>query len=213
MAIQLAETTVLALDGSSLDTTLVQPGSAVSHAAVFVHGAGATRDEGGFFTTLAHSLARVGIGSLRFDLRGRGESDGPQHLDDIRSAFDHIRGQWGAPALSVVGMGFGGGLAAHCAARGGDDLSRLVLLNPQFRPHEVLGDIVAPTLIVHGTEDTFVESSRSAARQLQVEHELVEIEGAQHGFAVPGDPYNVNPQSQQWQAFVIKTVVDWLALS
>lgn len=88
------------------------------------------------------------------------------------------------------------------------------LLNEVFwlHPHAVLGEITLPTLIVHGTEDTFipVESSRSAARQLQVEHKLVEIDGAQHGFAVHDDPRYLNPQSQEWQAFVIHTVTEWL---
>jgi uncharacterized protein len=41
-----------------------------------------------------------------------------------------------------------------------------------FQPHTVLGDIMAPTLIVHGTRDTFisVESSRWAAQRLTVDH-------------------------------------------
>ncbi|MGH3514988.1 MAG: alpha/beta hydrolase family protein [Pseudonocardiaceae bacterium] len=82
-----------------------------------------------------------------------------------------------------------------------------------FQPHTALGDIAAPTLIVHGTKDTFipVESSRSAARRLTVEHRLMEVDGAQHGFAVHDDPSYANPQSQQWQAEVISAVVDWIS--
>lgn len=59
-----------------------------------------------------------------------------------------------------------------------------------IKAHLVLGEIAAPTLIVHGTKDTFVpvDSSRAAVSQFQVEHKLVEIEGAQHGFAVPHQP-------------------------
>ncbi|MCA1673757.1 MAG: dienelactone hydrolase family protein, partial [Actinobacteria bacterium] len=87
-------------------------------------------------------------------------------------------------------------------------------LNEVFwlKPHLALGEITAPTLIVHGTKDTFVpiESSREAVRQLQVEYELVEIEGAQHGFAVHEDPQYLHPQSQEWQAFVIRTVAEWI---
>jgi uncharacterized protein len=72
--------------------------------------------------------------------------------------------------------------------------------------------ITAPTLIVHGTEDTFVpiESSREAMAQFKAEHKLVEIDGAQHGFAVHEDPKYLNPQSQEWQSFVIRTVADWI---
>jgi uncharacterized protein len=79
-------------------------------------------------------------------------------------------------------------------------------------PFAVLGEITAPTLIVHGTKDTFVpiESSRAAVTHLTTTHELVEIEGSQHGFAVHDDPQYANPQSQEWQAFVIRTVVAWV---
>ncbi|MEC3978162.1 alpha/beta hydrolase [Amycolatopsis sp. H20-H5] len=87
-------------------------------------------------------------------------------------------------------------------------------LNEVFwiRPNEVMSEIALPTLIVHGTKDTFVpiESSRAAAAQLPGEHRLVEIDGAQHGFAVDKDPEYQNPQTQEWQAFVIRTVTDWL---
>ncbi|WP_410596276.1 alpha/beta hydrolase [Amycolatopsis sp. lyj-23] len=89
-------------------------------------------------------------------------------------------------------------------------------LNEVFwlRPDEVIGEITPPTLLVHGTEDTFVpvETSRRAADELQCEHALVEIEGAQHGFAVHDDPTYADPQSQEWQAFVITTVREWLTV-
>jgi uncharacterized protein len=76
----------------------------------------------------------------------------------------------------------------------------------------VLDEIAAPTLIVHGTQDTFIsiESSRAAVHQFTAEHKLVEIEGAQHGFAVHNDPTYANPQSQQWQAFVIRAAAKWV---
>ncbi len=76
----------------------------------------------------------------------------------------------------------------------------------------MIADIRAPTLIIHGTKDTFVpvEGSRVAASLLQVEHHLIEIDGAQHGFAVHDDPQYLNPQSQAWQAAVIQMVVAWL---
>lgn len=262
--------TVRTADGLHLAGTLELPDAAPHHALVMVHGGGVTREEGGFFTRLAASLSAAGIASLRFDLRGHGDSEGRQeestlaaYLNDIRVALEHVRTIAGVDGVSLLGASFGGGLSAYYAARGAVQLASLVLLNPQLRykdryidqkphwhndqlsdeqalhlhekgyvrhsssvkhgraflnevfwvdPFAALGEITAPTLIVHGTEDTFVsvESSQSAKQQLIVEHELIEIEGAQHGFAVHDDPKYADPQSQQWQARVIGDVVDWI---
>jgi pimeloyl-ACP methyl ester carboxylesterase len=88
------------------------------------------------------------------------------------------------------------------------------LLNEVFyvQPHLALGEITAPTLIVHGTRDTFIpiESSRAAIDSIAGTAELVEVAGAQHGFAVHDDPQYQNPQTQEWQVFVIRTVAEWL---
>lgn len=87
-------------------------------------------------------------------------------------------------------------------------------LNEVFwiRPLDALDKITAPTLLVHGTKDTFVpvDVSRTADQQIRGEHRLVEIEGAQHGFAVHDDPTYANPQTQVWQRFVIDTVCGWV---
>ena len=88
------------------------------------------------------------------------------------------------------------------------------ILNEVFwlRPHEVLGEVTAPTLVVHGTRDTFVpiESSRAAVGRFGGECKLLEIDGAQHGFAVHDDPQYLDPQSQMWQAAVIREITAWL---
>jgi alpha-beta hydrolase superfamily lysophospholipase len=88
------------------------------------------------------------------------------------------------------------------------------LLNETFyvQPHRSLGEIEAPTLIVHGTRDTFVpvQSSRDSLGQFRCAAELVEVSGAQHGFAVPDDPAYRHPQTRQWQASVITAVTEWL---
>jgi alpha-beta hydrolase superfamily lysophospholipase len=270
MSAESSPITVSTLDGLQLAGTLVLPEQPSGRAVVLVHGGGVTREEGGFFTRLAAGLGEAGVASLRYDLRGHGQSDGAPaentlsvHLNDIRVAIDEVREKTRATSVSLIGASFGGGLVAYYAARRPDELVRLVLLNPQLnykdryidqkphwhgdyldddaarqlreqgylshsstvkhgrallnevfwiRPVEVLGDIQAPTLVVHGTQDTFVsiDATRAAMRLFTAEHKLVEIEGAQHGFAVHEDPQYLNPQSQAWQAFVIETVVAWL---
>jgi fermentation-respiration switch protein FrsA (DUF1100 family) len=81
-----------------------------------------------------------------------------------------------------------------------------------LKPNEVLGEIITPTLIVHGTKDTLVpiESTYDAIKRFTNAPTLVKIDSAQHGFAVHDDPQYLNPQSLEWQAVVIRTVAEWL---
>lgn len=75
-----------------------------------------------------------------------------------------------------------------------------------------LRSVAAPALLVHGTGDTFVPVD-SSCRYLPMfggPVELMELEGAQHGLAVHGDPQYLHPQSQAWQAQVIKWVTEFL---
>ena len=60
------------------------------------------------------------------------------------------------------------------------------------------------TLFVHGTRDTFIPigSSRAAVQQItRAKAQLLEIDV---------DPQYLHPQTQQWQAYVIRSVAEWL---
>ncbi|MBY8887675.1 lysophospholipase [Streptomyces sp. PTM05] len=90
------------------------------------------------------------------------------------------------------------------------------LLNEVFQvcPAEYLARVVQPTLIVHGTGDTFipVDSSRTHLRRIAAPvKRLLEIEGAQHGIAVHDDPQYAHPQTQAWQREAIGAVTAWMA--
>ncbi|GAA3471011.1 alpha/beta hydrolase [Nonomuraea roseola] len=88
------------------------------------------------------------------------------------------------------------------------------LLNEVFHvePHKALRHISVPTLIIHGTQDTFIpiESSRSAVSLMAGNATLLEIDGAQHGIAIHDDPRYSDPQTQAWQSFVIDEIAKWL---
>ncbi|MGE7385345.1 alpha/beta hydrolase [Streptomyces sp. NPDC004126] len=79
-------------------------------------------------------------------------------------------------------------------------------------PEVYLRSVRAPVLLVHGTKDTFVpvESSRRYLPAFATA-ELLELDGAQHGFAVHDDPGYADPQTQIWQAQVIDRVSGFLA--
>src|ERR1700684_4322885 len=97
MPVARTTTSFRTLDGLHLAATLVTPDGPTERAVVLVHGGGVTREEGGFFTRLANGLGEAGVASLRFDLRGHGESEGRQEeltlaaiLNDIRVALGHV---------------------------------------------------------------------------------------------------------------------------
>ena len=265
------ETVFRSLDGTDLFGTVTLAERPLAGVAVFVHGSSVTREEGGFFTRLAHGLATAGIASLRFDLRAHGASGGRELeltiaavANDIRAAVDHVRTLTGwSEAVDVVSASFSGGATALYAGHWPRDVRRLVLLNPRLDYREryttsrpgwsndylsteaareldergftekspfelgrallnevllwdlpaVLAAVEAPVLMVHGTADTFVpvESSRRFRPMFGGAAELVEVDGAQHGFAVHEDPQYLNPQTQAWQRQVIDQVRGFLS--
>jgi len=77
----------------------------------------------------------------------------------------------------------------------------------------VLAAVKAPTLFLHGTEDTFipVQSSRDAVGLVGAPATLIEVVGAQHGIAAHDDPGYTDPRSQRWQAQAIDLIAGWLA--
>lgn len=264
------QTAVRTPDGLHLGGSLVVPDAPNGTGVVLVHGGGVTREEGGFFTRLADGLAASGAASLRFDLRGHGESEGRQEdltiagiLGDIRAALDALSEEANIERPILLGASFSGGICAYYAASHPNVLGGLIMFNPllnykkrfiddkpywhgdqiedeagrtllkqgyiahsptfklgrpllnevfYLRPNSVLEQVSDSTLIVHGTRDTFIpiESSRAAAAAISGECRLVEIDGAQHGFAVHDDPQYADPQTKIWQAGVIELVADWV---
>lgn len=88
-------------------------------------------------------------------------------------------------------------------------------LNEVFwlQPHTALGDVVAPTLLVHGDADTQVPigPSYDAIKNLNEQSRLMVVQGAGHGFAVAGDRAYRQPQTLAWQTEVIKAITDWVS--
>jgi len=236
--------------------------------ALFVHGITADRDEGGFYADIANELAERGIGSLRFDLRSHGASEGEMEdltlfggLSDISASRSLLHGLTDENArIVIVAASFGGGLAVLHAAK--HPPTALVLLNPNLdyaanwlgrpdskslpsplpaemrdqlrvhkwaprgefrlsraminevihvRPADVMPTIACPALTVHGTKDSLVsydiaqDSYRTAGPS-----EFLSIDGADHGFVVPGDETFKDPRTAEYRLDVVRRVLAWL---
>lgn len=88
-------------------------------AVVLCHGFASHRD-GFHLPSIAQHLAQKGVGSLRFDMAGNGESDGvfeygnySSEAEDIRAAVQHLRGQ-GYQVVAIVGASHLQALAFKC---------------------------------------------------------------------------------------------------
>ncbi|MFC4857059.1 alpha/beta hydrolase [Actinophytocola glycyrrhizae] len=88
------------------------------------------------------------------------------------------------------------------------------MLNEVFwlRPDEVFRDLVAPTMLIHGSADPTIPlaSSEKAAADLTAEHELVVLDGAGHGFSPAGDSPAEVAKSREWTAAAVAVATRWL---
>ncbi|GAA4990012.1 alpha/beta fold hydrolase [Yinghuangia aomiensis] len=130
---------------------------------------------------------------------------------DYRERYTTSRPGWSADYLSLEGARQlnEAGFTERSPFELGRALLNEVLL---WDVAAVLGAVRAPTLIVHGTKDTFVpvELSRRFRPLFGGATELMEVEGAQHGFAVHDDPQYTDAQTQAWQRDVISRVCAYL---
>jgi dienelactone hydrolase len=102
---------------------------------LMIHGLVGSKDQPHrMFVTLGDALAAAGFIALRFDLRGRGESDGQTiditpraDLEDARKGLDFLRQYPGIDStnLIVLGLSWGGELAAMLSGQSG--VKRVVL--------------------------------------------------------------------------------------
>ncbi|MEP7293794.1 MAG: alpha/beta fold hydrolase [Chloroflexota bacterium] len=106
--------------------TLVQPAAeAPAPVVLLLHGFASSRDEvGDMYKRLAGELAEYGIGSLRIDFRGWGESAGEMtdstvsgQVEDAAAAYDYLSGlDWvDSECVGLVGFSLGGSIAVFSA--------------------------------------------------------------------------------------------------
>ncbi len=101
------------------------------------------------------------------------------------------------------------GWIPHTSAFG---LSR-ALINELFyiSPHLEMSNVTTPVLTIHGTADSVISFTLSEQyAQANAQSQLLPIEGADHGFSVPGDDYYADPRTLAWQQQAIRAAVDWV---
>lgn len=125
------------VDGGELDALAVVPGGVrAARWAVLLHGGpGGVKDgPADLYRELAGRLAAVGIGSLRFDVRGAGQSTGAyrdmtiaRQVEDLRAARAFLDSVYAPERVALIGESFGA--TAALAGLDGHE-NALVLLWP-----------------------------------------------------------------------------------
>lgn len=87
------------------------------------------------------------------------------------------------------------------------------MINELFwvKPYQIMKDIPCPTLTIHGTKDSvvpFVDSEQYY--QANTQSELIAIEGADHGFTLPGDDEMRSPETIVFRDRAIQAVAEWI---
>jgi pimeloyl-ACP methyl ester carboxylesterase len=162
-------------EGVELAATLTLPDSPGPHpVAVLVSGSGGQdRDESLPVTSLrpfaeiAHALASAGVGVLRYDDRGIGQSSGTlagatltEIASDAAAAIDYLEGRDDVDGerVGIVGHSEGGLVAAMLGANDGRPAFLVSMAGPAVRGADVLRLQNLAFLEVSGLEEAFVEA-------------------------------------------------------
>ena len=113
LSFAMAESTVIAYEsrGAQIPATLVTPDGAESYpVVVLIHGHGGSREENVGFGAIADALAAQGIGSIRMDFPGCGESTESFQLNtlsnmkaDVAAAIEYVKANTGVTKLGLLG--------------------------------------------------------------------------------------------------------------
>ncbi|MGB9779720.1 alpha/beta hydrolase [Caldanaerobacter sp.] len=137
-------------DGKTLRGMLHLPDEAREKVPMVVmfHGFTGNKVESHFiFVKMSRALEKAGIGSVRFDFYGSGESDGDfsemtfsGELEDARQILDFVKRQptTDVERIGLLGLSMGGAIAGIIAKEKKEDIKALVLWAPAFNMPELI---------------------------------------------------------------------------
>ncbi len=169
-------------DGTVLEGTLEKGDTLGDSVVLLVHGITSSRDEFGLFSDFAEHLAQEAIPSFRFDYRCHGVNEQPMEsltlsgiVNDIEAAAACALTLTLATRIHVVGMSFGGGLAAFWAATTNTAVSSVVMMAPVIDYEE---DVIGQ----HGLLSNGVLNEN--AQSLLQDQGFLETDGVRYGPAL-----------------------------
>ncbi len=142
-----ANESVVTLDNGVVGTLALPESDTPAPAVLMLHGFASARDEvGDMYKRLAASLAERGIGSLRIDFHGWGESAGDMvdstvsgMVDDAAAAYEYLSGldTVDPQRIGLIGFSLGGSVAVYTAGEHPDWYQSLVLWSTFGDLHDI----------------------------------------------------------------------------
>lgn len=80
-----------------------------------------------------------------------------------------------------------------------------------FETDVMMGQLDVPVLIIHGTEDDRTPYETSARLAASLGIELMTLEGADHGFSIPGDVEHRDEQTHRYQRQAFDRIAEWIS--
>ena len=133
--------------GLQIPATLTLPDGMLEPCPIVLmaHGHGGNREENKGFGAIADALAQAGVGSIRMDFAGCGESEEDFTANclttmkqDMLSAMDYATSKLLAPQIGLFGYSMGGRVVLELLAEG-TPAAAVVLLAPANDLHDLIG--------------------------------------------------------------------------
>lgn len=193
---------------ASLNGELIVPPDATG-VVLFAHGSGSSRFSPRN-TYVANVLQQHGIATLLFDLLTRAEDQDYDARFDIELLTERLLAatRWlqNNPATKSLKYGYfgastGAAAALQAAAAMGDAIAAVVSRGgrPDLAGKSALSQVIAPTLLIVGSEDYgVIELNEQAYALLKCEKKLTLIAGATHLFEEPGTLEQAAKHAADW---------------
>jgi uncharacterized protein len=138
-------------------------------------------------TLMAQSMSDLPVGTLQFNFRGVGASQGVHdkgvgEVDDVVSVLDWLRQEKGISSILLGGYSFGAVVALNALPR--CDVEKAILIAPPVKTMSAGEPGPVPLLVILGENDEIVDAHSTGEYFRQAE--VLTISAADHFFAGAG---------------------------